>query len=65
MIRKNCRELFTEDDFHVVSTPIELVGFKWLLVATTKKKGYLGLFLVAEPRKPPNGIKENYRIKVN
>jgi hypothetical protein len=62
LVIKNCRERFTKDDFQVVSASKELLGFKWLLVATTKEKGYLTLFLVAQP---PKDFTENYRIKVD
>jgi hypothetical protein len=62
LIIKKCPEAFTKDEFRAESTPIELIGFKWRLVATTKKKGFLGLFLVAEP---PNDYTGNYRIKVD
>jgi hypothetical protein len=60
----NCRELFTKDDFQVLSTSIELLGFKWFLAATTKEKGFLALLLHA---KLPNGFTftGNYRIEVD
>jgi hypothetical protein len=62
LILKNCRELFAKDKFIVNSTPIELIGFKWVLHATTEEKGFLGLYLHA---KPPNNFTGNYQIKVD
>jgi hypothetical protein len=59
---KNCRELFTTDEFIVNSTPIELLGFKWILVATTREKGFLGLYLYVVP---PNGFSGFCRIEVD
>jgi hypothetical protein len=59
---KNCRDLFIKDEFFVNSTPIDLVGFKWLLAATTEEKGFLSLFLHVVPPKDFNG---NYRIEVD
>jgi hypothetical protein len=59
---KNCREVFTKEEFYVNSTSIELIGFEWFLRAKMAKKGFLGLYLFA---KPPNGFTENYRIEVD
>jgi hypothetical protein len=61
---RNCRELFTKDEneFIVNSKSIELVGFKWFMLATTREKGFLGLYLFA---KPPNDFKGNYRVEVD
>jgi hypothetical protein len=59
---KNCREIFAKDLFCVHSNSIELVGFKWRLEAATVQKGFLGLFLHADP---PNGFTGNYRIEVD
>jgi hypothetical protein len=61
---KNCRELFTKDKFSIlsISTPIELVGFKWRLAATTWEKGYLTLRLHATP---PKGFSGNYSLEVD
>jgi hypothetical protein len=58
---KNCRDLFTKDEFRVDSASIELIGFKWYLEAIAKEKG-LGLFLQAGL---PTGFKGNYRIEVD
>jgi hypothetical protein len=62
LIVENCREIFTKKYFSVRSTSIELIGFKWSLEAITKEKGFLGLYLVADP---PNGFKGNYRIEMD
>jgi hypothetical protein len=62
LVLKNCRELFTKVKFCVLSTPIELVGFKWCLQAKMQEKGYLALLLHAIP---PNGFDGNYRIEVD
>jgi hypothetical protein len=59
---KNCPHLFTKHKFRVISTPIELVGFKWSLQATRKEKGFLAMYLHAEP---PDGFHENYLIEVD
>jgi hypothetical protein len=62
LIVRNCPELFAKDDFHVESTSIELVGFKWFLEAATVVNGFLALWLHADP---PDGFKGNYRIEVD
>jgi hypothetical protein len=62
LVVRHCREVFTNDNFCVDSTPIELIGFKWHLKASTKKKGFLALHLLAAP---PNDIKGNYRMEVD
>jgi hypothetical protein len=60
LILKNCRELFTQDYFCVESS-IELFGFEWILVASMKEKGFLALYLYAEPLDDY----ENYRIEID
>jgi hypothetical protein len=60
LIIHNCRELFTKDKFSVKSTPIDLFGFEWHLEACMKEKGFLALFLFAEPWH--NG---NYHIEMD
>jgi hypothetical protein len=62
LIIKNCRDLFTKDEFRVESTSTGLLGFKWFLVAKVKEKGFLALFLHAIPS---DGFNENYRIEVD
>jgi hypothetical protein len=59
---KNCRKIFAKDEFHVYSNSIKLIGFKWYLHATTEEKGFLALWLHAEP---PSGYKGNYRFEVD
>jgi hypothetical protein len=59
---RNCREVFTKDEFHISSNSIELIGFEWFLHATTAEdKDFLGLYLCAHP---PNGS-NNFRIEVD
>jgi hypothetical protein len=62
LIVRNCPELFTKDKFSVHSNAIELVEFKWQLIATTFGKGFLALYLHAYP---PDGFKGHYRIEVD
>jgi hypothetical protein len=59
---KNCPQLARKQKLRVVSTPIELVGFEWSLQATRKTKGFLAMYLHAEP---PYGFHGNYRIEVD
>jgi hypothetical protein len=61
-VLKNCRELFTKEEFYVGSTPIELLGFGWSLDARREEDGFLALFLHAIP---PSGFNGNYRIEVD
>jgi hypothetical protein len=62
LVLKNCRELFTKDEFCFRSTTIELVGFKWHLQADVMEKGFLAVYLHAVPPEDFNG---NYRIEVD
>jgi hypothetical protein len=62
LILKNCRELFTKDEFDVYSDAIELIGFDWFLNAATEEKSFLALWLNAVS---PDGFEGNYRIGVD